>query len=103
MGGFSQDLRRTSGYQVGYDSHISSYYDQLFENDGSLSVVRFSKFTCAEFSLLNVHFQNDFGFSGADVGQNVVVVGGSNWDASTSASSVNNAYFTAYGAYPHYF
>ncbi|KAF9016976.1 hypothetical protein BDZ89DRAFT_1075151 [Hymenopellis radicata] len=81
LGSFSHDLRRDSGHQVGYDSSITGHYGDLFGDDGSLSV-------------------HDLGFSGSDVGQNTVVVGGGNWNDATSPASVDNAFFTAKGAHP---
>ncbi|KAF5327267.1 hypothetical protein D9619_004249 [Psilocybe cf. subviscida] len=76
--GFSRDLRRYSGRGVGYDSHISSFYNQFFESDGSLS-------------------SNDFGFSGSDLGRSYVVPSGNNW-SSRSRFSVNSAYSSARSA-----
>jgi len=79
LGGFSHDLRRSSGHQVGYDSNIVSHYGSLVHSDGSLNV-------------------DDWGFSGHDVGSHTVVVGGSNWVDSSSPVSVNNAYNAAHDA-----
>ncbi len=44
-------------------------------------------------------FQHDLGFSGSNVGQNTVVVGGSNWNNATLPAYVNNAFSTAQGAH----
>ncbi|KIK59256.1 hypothetical protein GYMLUDRAFT_44624 [Collybiopsis luxurians FD-317 M1] len=76
---FSSDLLRFSGHQVGYDSAIASHFGSLFNVDGSLST-------------------EDLGFSGSDVGQNVVVVGGSNWNSVSSPVSVGSAFNAAVGA-----
>jgi len=76
--GFSRDLRRYSGRGVGYDSHISSFYNQFFESDGSLST-------------------SDWGFSGSDLGRSYVVPSGNNW-SSRSRFSVNDAYSSARSA-----
>jgi len=76
--GFSRDMRRFSGRSVGYDSHISSFWNQFFEEDGSLSV-------------------RDFGFSGHDLGRSYVVPSGNNWN-SRSRFSVNSAYSSARAA-----
>ncbi|KAF4617702.1 hypothetical protein D9613_005814 [Agrocybe pediades] len=80
LGLFSHDLRRTSGHHVGYDSSISSHFSDICAADGSLT-------------------NDDFGFSGHDLGSHTVVVGGSNWDDSTSPSSVGAAYSAARGAF----
>lgn len=76
FGHFSDDLRRHSGHQVGYDSNIASHYGNIVGSDGSLS-------------------SDDFGFSGSDVGSHTVTVGGSNWDDNTSPSSVDSAFNAA--------
>jgi len=80
LGLFSHDLRRTSGFHAGFDSSITSHFDDFFEEDGSLSTT-------------------DFGFTGSDVGSSTVVVGGSNWDAETSPASVGAAFSAARGAF----
>ncbi|KAF8158111.1 hypothetical protein B0H34DRAFT_442184 [Crassisporium funariophilum] len=80
LGLFSHDLRRTSGHHVGFDSSISNHFSDIVSSDSSLSA-------------------NDFGFSGHDLGSNTVVVGGSNWDASTSPASVGAAYSAAHAAF----
>jgi len=80
LGSFSRDLRRYSGYQVGYDSNIAGYYGDIVGSDGSLST-------------------NDLGFSGYDIGNNTVVPSGNNWNPSTSPASVGSAYDQAQGAY----
>ncbi|KAF8158397.1 hypothetical protein B0H34DRAFT_674810 [Crassisporium funariophilum] len=81
MGSFSHDLRRTSGHHAGFDSSISSHFNDIVSSDSS--------------SLST----NDFGFSGKDVGSNTVVVGGSNWNDETSPASVGSAYSAARGAF----
>lgn len=82
MHGFSRDLRRFSGRDVGYDSHISSYYGSFYNSDGSLST-------------------SDFGFSGSDLGNSYVVPSGNNW-GSNSQGSVNSAYSAARSAVTHF-
>lgn len=77
--GFSRDLRRFSGRGVGYDSGISSHFSSFYNSDGSLS-------------------NNDFGFSGHNLGQSYVVPSGNNWDNSRSFTSVGNAYKAARSA-----
>jgi len=76
LGGFSQDLRHKSDHQVGYDRNIVNHYGDFYGSDGSLST-------------------HDFGFKGSDVGSSTVVVGGSNWDDSTSPASVESAFSAA--------
>jgi len=77
---FSYDLRRMSGHQVGYDSHISSLYGSLLNSDGSFS-------------------GHDLGFSGHDVGSQTVVVGGSNWNDQSSPARVHDAFTAAQNAF----
>jgi len=79
MHGFSRDLRRFSGRGVGYDSNIASHFSSFYNSDGSLS-------------------NNDFGFSGHNLGSSYVVPSGNNWDNSRSVSSVGNAYRAARSA-----
>jgi len=77
--GFSRDLRHFSGRNVGYDSHIASHFSNFYGSDGSLST-------------------DDWGFSGSDLGSSYVVPSGSNWDSSSSFTSVGNAYKAARSA-----
>jgi len=80
-GSFDRDLRRYSGNEPGYDSSIiSNNYGKLINSDGSLN-------------------DDDLGFSGSDVGQNQVTIGGNNWNDQTSPSSVNAARDQAKQAY----
>ncbi|KAG6908331.1 hypothetical protein DXG01_005242 [Tephrocybe rancida] len=78
--GFSRDLRRHSGRHVGYDRKISSHHDEIFSYDGSLT-------------------SNDFGFSGYDLGKEIVIINGHNWDDNRSPASVEGAYRAANDAY----
>jgi len=73
LGGFSQDLRRLSGKQVGYDQNIASQHGNLLNANGSVAT-------------------NNLGFSGRDLGNNTVLVNGHNWNNSTSFMSVGAAY-----------
>ncbi|KAH9481348.1 hypothetical protein JR316_0005873 [Psilocybe cubensis] len=77
--GFSRDLRRFSGRDVGYDSDIVSHFSNFYGSDGSLST-------------------DDWGFSGSDLGHSYVVPSGNNWDNSRSFGSVGNAYKAARSA-----
>ncbi|KAF5359400.1 hypothetical protein D9756_003394 [Leucocoprinus leucothites] len=79
LGGFSDDLRRISGRQVGFDQSIFSHQSSLINVDGSLTT-------------------HDLGFSGHDLGRNTVLVNGHNWDNSRSFISVGAAYLAARGA-----
>ncbi len=76
LGAFKSDLRHISRHNVGYDSVIVGHYEDLFEEDGSLTTI-------------------DLGFSGHDIGIHTVVVSGTNWNDATSFVSVNDAYGVA--------
>ncbi|KAF7312293.1 hypothetical protein MIND_00242300 [Mycena indigotica] len=59
---FRDDIqRKTVARQIGFDEQIVSKFSQIFQQDGSLSVV-------------------DAGFSGKDVGKNLIVPFGNDWD-----------------------
>ena len=79
MGNFKRDLRRYSGYNVGYDSNIVSHYSNFYNSDGSLS-------------------SSDWGFSGSSIGSNYYVPSGDNWNQYSSPSSVGSAYSAAESA-----
>jgi len=76
LGHFSNDIRRVSGHDVGYDRHISSHLEKLVNDDYS-----------------------HLGFSGSDYGHEYVVPKGNSWDDSKSFESVNSAYYTAHSLY----
>ena len=76
LGGFSQDLRRLSGKQVGYDQNIASQHNSLLDTNGTVTT-------------------NNLGFSGRDLGNNTVLVNGHNWDNNSSFVSVGAAYRAA--------
>jgi len=76
---FSDDIMHTSSLSAGYDSSIVSHYNDLYNSDGSLSTY-------------------DLGFSGSAAGQSLVVPSGTNWNPSTSPSSVQSAYNAAQSA-----
>jgi len=70
---FRDDIqRKTVTRQVGFDEQVASKFSQIVNSDGTLSV-------------------NDNGFSGSDVGKNLVVPSGSNWDNSTGPARVQAA------------
>ncbi|KZS88125.1 hypothetical protein SISNIDRAFT_401133, partial [Sistotremastrum niveocremeum HHB9708] len=66
---FGQDVRHHSSRQIGYDSNIAALSSHLYNSDGSQS-------------------NHNLGFSGSQVGNHSVSVGGSNWNNSTSPASV---------------
>jgi len=76
LGLFSNDLHRVSGHSAGFDSGIASHFGSICSADGSLST-------------------DNLGFSGSDLGQHTVVVGGSNWNDATSPASVGSAFGSA--------
>jgi len=76
---FSSDLMRQSGRSVGYDSSIASHIGSIHDSDGSIN-------------------SHDLGFHGSDVGSDFVSPSGSNWDDSSSPSSVGNAFNLASSA-----
>ncbi|KAJ7066930.1 hypothetical protein C8F01DRAFT_651541 [Mycena amicta] len=80
LGHFHDDLRRHSGYQVGYDQGITSHFEHFYNPDGSL---------CTD----------DWGFSGSDIGSQTVVVSQNNWVEPGSRRSVEDAYFASKNAY----
>lgn len=68
---FRSDLRRQSGHNVGFDSNIALLALQLFNQDGTFN-------------------NKDFGFKGTDVGKNLRVPSGNNWDDSKSPKSIDD-------------
>jgi len=80
LGNFHGDLRRYSGYQVGYDSGIVSHYGSIYGSDGSF---------CTD----------DWNFSGSDIGSQTIVPTGNNWNDQSSHQSVDSAYYAARNSY----
>ncbi|KAF5377325.1 hypothetical protein D9757_008002 [Collybiopsis confluens] len=76
---FQNDVGRTSGKQVGYDSKVASLVSNLTNSDGSLST-------------------SDLGFNGTSVGSNTVVPSGNNWNDTDGPSAVSNAQSAAKAA-----
>jgi hypothetical protein len=76
LGLFKGDLRRVSGRKVGFDRRIAGFYGEIIGSDG----------------LCTTH---DFGFSGHDIGQQLVCPSGNDWRDDVSFVSVNDAYLTA--------
>jgi len=79
LGHFRGDLRRHSGYQVGYDSGIVDHFGKIYNSDGSF---------CTD----------DWNFTGNDIGSQTVVIK-DNWNDQSSPRSVDSAYYTARNAY----
>ncbi|KAF9557421.1 hypothetical protein CPC08DRAFT_693249 [Agrocybe pediades] len=67
---FEDDLRRSSGRSIGFDSSISILLLELLDSNGSLN-------------------SHDFGFNGGAIGRHFASVGGSNWDDQRSPSSIS--------------
>jgi len=80
LGHFHDDLRRHSGYQVGYDQGICSHFSNIYNGDGSLCF-------------------DDWNFSGSDIGSQTIVVQDSNWNEATSHQSVDGAYYASKNSY----
>lgn len=77
---FSESILHLNDISASFDTEIVSFYEQIFEEDGSLS-------------------SNDFGFSGSSVGSHSRQVSGNNWIDSSSPESVSNAKHLAMSAY----
>jgi hypothetical protein len=69
---FGNDIGRSSGKQAAYDNSVASMIGQIMGSDGSLS-------------------KDNLGFNGTSVGNSSVVVGGDNWNDTTSPESVGAA------------
>ncbi|KAK7033118.1 hypothetical protein R3P38DRAFT_3313186 [Favolaschia claudopus] len=70
---FRDDIqRKTVTRQVGYDEEVASKLTNIIKADGTLSV-------------------DDNGFSGTDIGKNLVVPQGNNWDDTTGPTRVQSA------------
>ncbi|KAJ7035017.1 hypothetical protein C8F04DRAFT_1346343 [Mycena alexandri] len=77
---FRDDIqRKVVTKQVGFDQQIASKFSSIVNTDGSLSV-------------------DDAGFKGSDIGQNLVVPTGNDWDNSTSPALVQAAQAAANSA-----
>jgi len=62
---FRKDIQRKTNKQVGYDQEVASKYNTLFNQDGTLSSA-------------------DGNFTGEDVGKNLIVPAGNDWNTTTS-------------------
>ncbi|KAF7327701.1 hypothetical protein MKEN_00349600 [Mycena kentingensis (nom. inval.)] len=62
---FREDIQRKTTRGIGFDQEIVSKFDQIFSQDGSLSV-------------------SDAGFTGIDIGKNLIVPSGNDWDEANS-------------------
>ncbi|KAJ6513267.1 hypothetical protein C8R45DRAFT_1088319 [Mycena sanguinolenta] len=77
---FSDDIQRKQvTRQIGYDQSVAAKLTQIVNTDGTLST-------------------SDNGFSGPDVGKNLVVPAGNNWDNSTGPGRVQSALSAAQSA-----
>ncbi|KAF7310260.1 Amidohydro-rel domain-containing protein [Mycena indigotica] len=83
LGGFSHDLRRSSGRHVGYDGYISSHFGSIYNSDGTLS-------------------NYDFNFTGSDIGASYYVPT-NNWNEETSYGTVGSAYQASQAASFYYY
>lgn len=73
---FDRDIKRESGKPVGFDKNIADKFQQIYKPDGGLND--------------QVH-----DFNGQDVGKNVVVVGGNNWQDNDGQVRVQQAFDAA--------
>ncbi|KAF7374902.1 hypothetical protein MSAN_00376300 [Mycena sanguinolenta] len=77
---FSDDIQRKQvTRQIGYDATVAQKITELVNTDGTLST-------------------SDNGFTGSDVGKNLVVPAGNNWDNSTGPARVQSALTAAQSA-----
>jgi hypothetical protein len=72
LSSFQNDVGRTSGKQVGYDSNVAGLVGNLTNSDGSLST-------------------SDLGFNGTSVGSSTIVPSGSNWNNTQGPAAVSAA------------
>ncbi|KAJ7284959.1 hypothetical protein C8J57DRAFT_1432212 [Mycena rebaudengoi] len=79
LGRFQNDLRRHSGFRVGFDRNIESHFRDFFDSDGSFTT-------------------HDFGFRGRDIGRETIVIK-DNWDDERSPQSVESAFYESRNAY----
>ncbi|KAJ7170655.1 hypothetical protein C8R43DRAFT_58891 [Mycena crocata] len=80
LGNFHGDLRRYSGHHAGYDRNIVSHFGKIYNSDGSFC-------------------DDDWNFTGRDIGREIAVVGKNNWNDETSHRSVDLAYYTSKNAF----
>ncbi|KAF8183922.1 hypothetical protein BJ912DRAFT_1144684 [Pholiota molesta] len=67
---FKSDVTHQSGRNIGYDQNVASMIPMLVNQDGSLN-------------------STNHGFNGTDVGKNLIVPSGSNWNNQTSPQNVS--------------
>jgi len=70
---FSSDIRRESSRSIGFDSVIASHISSLVDENDVINT-------------------SDFGFSGSDIGSNLICPSGSNWIEGSSETSVQSAF-----------
>ncbi|EAU81626.2 hypothetical protein CC1G_02642 [Coprinopsis cinerea okayama7 len=81
---FERDLLRLPGaHEVGYDEKIVGHFPKFFNEDGSLN-------------------DDDWGFTGHELGRHTVIVGGHNWDDSRSFRTVRDAWHNARNAWARF-
>lgn len=76
---FGDDLRHVSGRSIGYDHEVASHISDLVDSSDNI-------------------ITTDFGFKGLDIGSNLIVPTGSNWDDSTSPIFVQQALLASQSA-----
>lgn len=69
---FSSDITHVSGRSIGYDSHVASFISDLVNSSDEIIV-------------------QNFGFSGTDIGSNLIAPTGFNWVSGSSEVSVQQA------------
>lgn len=79
LNGFSSDLLRQSGRDVGFDSEIAALIAELLDQNNNLVF-------------------NDLGFDGNSIGSNFLVPTGNNWVNSVSPVSVGSAFGLGFAA-----
>jgi hypothetical protein len=70
---FFNDLNRFGGKTPGFDKEIAKFGPQLFDLDGKFKI-------------------QDFGFKGHDIGKNIIIIIGDNWNKDFSPKSVKSAF-----------
>jgi len=70
---FFNDLNRFGGKSPGFGKEIAKFGPQLFDFDGKFKI-------------------QDFGFSGKDIGKNIIIIINDNWDDDRSPQSAKNAF-----------
>jgi len=77
---FSEDVRHVSSRHASFDSSVAGHISNLFDESGNLN-------------------NNNFGFSGSDIGSHSVVFAGTNWNPTLSPASVSQAFSDSQSAF----